>query len=92
MPFRLGYIFIKVTVDNISKCQPRVTVSVTNFLTNAIITYDPIAKGAKDLKTQGTHISTYIKRKHIKPINKKYVITKLYRTYLTGKIVKVVES
>lgn len=91
MPSRLGHTHAKSTLEKMSNSNPnRITISVTDILTNSEKTYRSMSQAAKDLNIARTQIRSYLLKKQVKPIHKRYIITKLEISY--EKTVKVVES
>lgn len=91
MPSRLGYTHSKTTIVKIAKAQPsRVTVSVKDLMTNTEKIYHSIREAEKDLNLAYGRIVKYFNRNQVKPLNKRYIVTKLETTYV--KTTKVVES
>ena len=91
MPSRVGYKHSKSTIERISKAQPgSVSISVLDLLTSTEKVYDSLSQAERELKISRSRISWYLSKGEARPIDKRYIITKLQKTSV--KSVKVVES
>ena len=91
MPSRVGYKHRKSTIEKISKAQPAsVTISVLDLLTNTEKVYDSLSQAEIELNITRSRLSWFLSKGEARPIDKRYIITKLQKTYV--KSVKVVES